>query len=594
MNPQSTVREQQPTKQSAGTIAERISALDDEAMEASLSDALQHAQLGGHVQAVRFTPTARMEAPHVVNTVTGFEPAPELHRTHNDALESATDREQPEHARSRKMQDAGAKESPSDEPTLTDNTTMESYSDSEYIPSQDLDSGSSQQIEEDTDGEEKKTEEEEEDEAVEEHTDLEYQIPADVLRAAMQASPNTRASFWSANMYRGPQGQVLAVHYCQTLEVAERVAQHFLNEKVLGFDIEWKPHDYTNSIKKNASLVQLASEDRIALFHISRFSGSTVEKLMPPTLKTILESPDILKVGVAVKGDFSRLQKYLDIQAQGVFELSRLHNLVELHATEPTKMSNKLFSLAKQVHQHLQLPLYKGEPLSNDPETSASVRESDWSKLLNKKQIHYAAADAYAGFRLYHMLEWKRKQLRPSPASRGLCDYDAKAKPKVVSKKKVPEKAVDLSKAVAEETITPLEQKSSDAEEEEGYETAPEEFMDSHELEVPTGPEPGVTDGSTGGKNVRTQKRISRVNLAWLRGPDPFPWGLKRMQPLRTRRKLTSNMINLRKATTTSIRRRRSNWRGWKRKRMGRKTSLQTQISRTLSKLWILTTKASL
>ncbi|KAH7401988.1 hypothetical protein DE146DRAFT_450534 [Phaeosphaeria sp. MPI-PUGE-AT-0046c] len=423
--------------------------------------------------------------------------------------------------------------------------SMNDSSDSDYVPSQDFDS-SLEARKNDIESEESesiKEEEEEEEEQKEEHVNLKYQIPADTLRAAMLATPNTRASFWSAQMYRGAEGQSLSTHYCRTMEIAERVAQYFLVHKVVGFDIEWKPFSNPNSIKTNASLIQLACEDRIALFHISQFTGTTPEQLMPPTLKAILESPDIYKVGVAVKNDFNRLQKYLDIQPRGIFELSRLHNLVEWYGKdEKLSASKKLVKLALQVEQHLQLPLYKGSQLADDPVDTANVRESDWSKPLNPKQIHYAAADAYAGFRLYHILEWKRKQLRPTPPTRGVCDYDAKRveKPKVPKKERAATKAgedsvvakqdpsmVELDQELKQEQIQETVEEESNEDDEESYETAPEEIIDSHKIEdatlssvlaarQATASTNSFTDGST-----RSQRRIGRVNMSWLRGPEP-------------------------------------------------------------------------
>lgn len=506
-----SMRDQRQPRDS--TSVERIRAAVGAADEASISDALQHIRLDRHVHGVRFKPTVRQEAPHAIDTATSSNRPLELH------IKPAASHKDYEHATSAEISSMESGNVLEDQSTLSDDTTMELSSDSDYAPSQGNGDDPNRQ-----DVEPQETEEEEEEneaEAVEEHTDLDYQIPEDDLRAAMQASPNTRASFWSANMYRGSEDQSLSVHYCKTMEVAERVVQHFLKEKVLGFDIEWRPYSHISSIKDNASLIQLACENRIALFHISLFSGSTAERLMPPTLKTILESPDIYKVGVAVKGDFSRLRRYLGIKAQGVFELSRLHNLVELYATEPDKVSNRLVSLATQVHQHLQLPLYKGGSLADDPNVKSSVRESDWSEPLDSHQIHYAAADAYAGFRLYHMLEWKRKQLRPTPPTRGLCDYDSKARPKVPGAKKTPRKRKDVAKTITEETTSDVEQELEDGEEEEeGYETAPEELTYSPDPEDPreanTGPAavPSRSDGLG-------QRRVGRVNLSWLRGPDP-------------------------------------------------------------------------
>jgi hypothetical protein len=510
--------------------------------EASKSNALPHTRLFSPSRGLRFAPTPRMQAQHATSTASDPEPALQHVTKSGVPVQSSTD-ESPEHDRRETIQnakeeaDSALLETDLEASFETDiqsqeDSTRSISSDSDYVPSQEEESIANEQL-----LDEEQIEEEEYE--AEEHIDLEYQIPEQTLRTAMLASEKTRASFFSAKMYRGPDDQALSTHYCKTKEVAERVCQHFLKEKVLGFDIEWKPWSSESNIKQNASLIQLACEDRIALFHISQFRGTTAEELMPPTLKTILESPDILKVGVAVKGDFTRLNKFLNVQPQGVFELSRLHNLVQWHATEPKKVTNKLVGLAAQVLQHLQLPLYKGEQLADDPEGTASVRESDWSKPLDLQQIQYAATDAYAGFRLYHLLEWKRKQMRPTPPTRGICDYDSKPAPRPkVPKKEIAKKTKDASAASTEASAAAVAQardaepekealEGEDGEEEEGYETASEEFMDSHELEDPISASTnvdqsqGTNDSVTINEKAPAQKRVGRVNLAWLRGPDP-------------------------------------------------------------------------
>jgi hypothetical protein len=331
------------------------------------------------------------------------------------------------------------------------------------------------------DSESEISEDSETEEPEEEHTPLSYQIPSDVLHNALQAPPQTRASYWSQKLYRGPEDEELLLHYCVNMEVSERVAKHFLNEKVVGFDIEWKPWGAAvNSIKENASLIQLANEDRIALFHIARFPGKTPEQLMPPSLKAVLESADISKVGVAVKGDCSRLEKYFGLNIRGVFELSRLYNLVEYSGSEPNKVNNRLVKLATQVHQHLLLPLHKGEPFVDDEQKISSVRESDWSRPLDHEQIHYAAADAYAGFRLFDVMESKRKKLKPTPPAPRLCDYDNKPAPRTTAKAKRAKKATPEMKKVVAESLSGREAEDAD---EEAYETAAEELVEEAEDE---------------------------------------------------------------------------------------------------------------
>jgi len=168
------------------------------------------------------------------------------------------------------------------------------------------------------------------------------------------------------------------VHYCKTKEASERVARLFLDEEVLGFDIEWKANAAAiEGIAKNVSLIQIASERRVALFHVALFSIiDSMDEFAIPTLKKIMESRGITKVGVAVKGDCTRLRKFLNIQSRGIFELSHLYKLVKFSLGDVKKINKTLVSLAQQVQEHLQLPLWKGE-----------VRSSDWSKDLDYQQI---------------------------------------------------------------------------------------------------------------------------------------------------------------------------------------------------------------
>ncbi|KAL8713536.1 MAG: hypothetical protein Q9220_002398 [cf. Caloplaca sp. 1 TL-2023] len=236
---------------------------------------------------------------------------------------------------------------------------------------------------------------------------LGYYIPSTKMRESMLASSSSRSAYWQYSLYDGPKGEKVKVHYCRSLETTQRIARLFLNESVIGFDIEWKPSATTkDGIRKNVSLIQLASEERIALFHVARFSkDDKIESLVSPTVKQIMESSSITKVGVSVKGDCSRLRKYMNIESRGLLELSHLYKLVKFSATNVKKINKMLVALAKQVEEHLMLPMYKDQ----------NVRASDWSEDLNYDQIYYAASDSYAGFQLYHTLNKKRLALSPIP-----------------------------------------------------------------------------------------------------------------------------------------------------------------------------------
>lgn len=245
-------------------------------------------------------------------------------------------------------------------------------------------------------------------------TPLGYHIPDSKLRSAMLAEPSTAASYWHFSLYQGPGGDKdkVKVHYSRNRETTEKIAQLFVSEEVLGFDIEWKASSTArDGLLNNVSLIQIASEERVLLAHIAQYPNATIsakaqrtDDFVGPSLKKIMESPSINKVGVGIKADCTRMRKYLKIQSQGLFELSHLYRLVKYSSSDIDRLSKKLVSLAQQVEEHLKLPLEKGD-----------VRTSDWSHQLNYEQTQYAASDSYAALQLYHILEAKRRTLEPSP-----------------------------------------------------------------------------------------------------------------------------------------------------------------------------------
>jgi exonuclease 3'-5' domain-containing protein 2 len=226
-----------------------------------------------------------------------------------------------------------------------------------------------------------------------------------LFRAAKNAPQGSPESYWSHNLYRSPSSKKVTVHYCKSLHTTERVLQtYFMSTPLLGFDIEWLQNAHRNSgPKQNVSLIQIASEERVALFHIALYAGNDLVAL---SLKKLLEDPKVTKVGVSIKSDCTRLRNNLDIHARGLFELSHLYKLIKFSSTkEPKLINKKLVSLATQVQEHLHLPMYKGDV----------VRSSDWSRSLNLEQIRYAASDSYAGVQLFDTMECKRKVLEPTP-----------------------------------------------------------------------------------------------------------------------------------------------------------------------------------
>ena len=211
-------------------------------------------------------------------------------------------------------------------------------------------------------------------------TPLGFHIPSEMMKAALEAPENSEQSYWQHSLYRGANGKyhTVKIHYCKNKETMETVSQLFADEEVLGFDIEWIAQAKAkDDVRRNVSLIQLASEERIALFHIARFPGAnSPENFVAPTFRRIMESPNISKVGVAIKGDSTRLRNYLGIHSLGLFELSHLYKVLRHCYGQPVRMNRICVSLALQVKEHLHLPLLKGD-----------VQTSDWSRELDSKQV---------------------------------------------------------------------------------------------------------------------------------------------------------------------------------------------------------------
>ncbi|KAK2787982.1 hypothetical protein FQN52_006988 [Onygenales sp. PD_12] len=218
--------------------------------------------------------------------------------------------------------------------------------------------------------------------------------------------PALPTKYWSYDLNKSPEGKNILIHYCTSLHTTEQVAKLFLSESVIGLDLEWKAQASSrDGLTQKVSVIQLASRERIALFHLALFNpAKTVTHLVSPTLKQILESSDITKVGVHIKADCTRLYKYLDIKTANFFELSHLHKSVKYHLN-PELINKRTVNLAVQVEEHI------GMPLDKNPD----IRCGDWTRKLNYRQVQYAATDPYACLYLYHLLEEKRLKLQPIP-----------------------------------------------------------------------------------------------------------------------------------------------------------------------------------
>ncbi|PHH64948.1 hypothetical protein CDD81_3585 [Ophiocordyceps australis] len=237
-------------------------------------------------------------------------------------------------------------------------------------------------------------------------TSLAFKIPSHIFHTARASS---FYASWSHELYQSTTTNNLVekvkVIYCTDVNTMEEVCRrYFLNDQIIGFDLEWWPFASSKSKPRLAvSLIQIATPSVIALFHVAIFPG---DDLIAPTFRRIMEDKSVTKAGVNILADCTRLRNWLGVETNGIFELSHLFKLVKYSALEMPKRINRIVvPLATQIEECFGLPLYKGQ----------ATRLSSWTRKLNQKQIAYAASDAYAGVQLYHVLEYKRLELSPCP-----------------------------------------------------------------------------------------------------------------------------------------------------------------------------------
>jgi len=155
-----------------------------------------------------------------------------------------------------------------------------------------------------------------------------------------------------------------------------RLAAKLSKQRVLGFDIECKPN-FKKGPNSPPALIQLATSDQAFIFRLY-----PVMKLGP--LVQILENPNIIKTGVAIKDDIHNLQKIESFTAGGFEDLAKLAQSLKIEQTGLRNLTAIFFK-----HR-----------------LSKSAQLSNWQKRpLSPSQINYAATDAWISRELYLIMK---------------------------------------------------------------------------------------------------------------------------------------------------------------------------------------------
>lgn len=167
----------------------------------------------------------------------------------------------------------------------------------------------------------------------------------------------------------------------QSRQAAAVAVTVLLAADALGFDTESKPTFRKGEESTGPHLIQLATDDRAWLFPLTAQFDIAI-------LKSLLESPRIMKVGFGLKDDVKRLAAKFDIHAKGILDLS-----VALRGIQRQDFG------AKTAVAH-----FFGQKLQK----SKKISTTNWANpRFSSGQILYAANDAQVPLRVYR--EWVKR-----------------------------------------------------------------------------------------------------------------------------------------------------------------------------------------
>ena len=142
--------------------------------------------------------------------------------------------------------------------------------------------------------------------------------------------------------------------------------------QVLGFDTETRP-SFKKGVINKIALLQLSTDKKCFLFRMQMIGKND-------NLRRLLEDEKIKKIGLAISGDFSKLNMWQKVSPQGVIDLQKIV---------------PIYGIEEQGLQRIYAILF-GKKISK------SKQLSNWeAKILDRSQQIYAATDAWACREIY-------------------------------------------------------------------------------------------------------------------------------------------------------------------------------------------------
>lgn len=166
--------------------------------------------------------------------------------------------------------------------------------------------------------------------------------------------------------------------------------------RIVGFDLEWKVSRWRGAGEHRASIMQLASLSKALVIRLSDGPGWSEGRLPPEVVTMVLTDPDVVKVGVNIRGDGLKLLR--DFPAsfprhrgsgfRSYIEFSHLARKVDPEKVGQVARGRTLVSLQKLTAMFLGQYLSKGADRTGDWESKG--------RELTKSQVECASSAFFA------------------------------------------------------------------------------------------------------------------------------------------------------------------------------------------------------
>lgn len=169
------------------------------------------------------------------------------------------------------------------------------------------------------------------------------------------------------------------IHLIDDMQLIPDVVGELRQYVRLGFDTETRPA-FKKGVSYDVSLLQLSTLDTAFLFRLNHIG-------FPDSIKRILEDPNIVKIGAAVRDDLKALRKLNEnFTPLSFFDLNEELKKIGFHNVGVRNLSAMV----------LNIRISKSEQVSN------------WeAESLTEKQKLYAATDAWACLEIFEELNQK-------------------------------------------------------------------------------------------------------------------------------------------------------------------------------------------